>query len=104
MFWGEQERKRRQNIWGLTFATSKDTNCWSTVYTLGTSQVAQWPRIHLLMQGMQDSIPGQEDTMENNMTTHSSILAWKIPWTQECGGLQPMGLQSQAQLSTHTHI
>ena len=87
MFWGEQERKRRQNIWGLTFATSKDTNCWSTVYTLGTSQVAQWPRIHLLMQGMQDSIPGQEDTMENNMTTHSSILAWKIPWTEEPGVL-----------------
>ena len=32
------------------------------------------------------------------MTTHTSILAWKISWTQEPGGLQSMGLQSQARL------
>ena len=32
------------------------------------------------------------------MVTHSSILAWRIPWTEEPGGLQFMGLQSQAQL------
>ena len=36
---------------------------------------------------------GQEDLLEEEMATHSSILAWKIPWTQELGGLQPMGLQ-----------
>ena len=30
---------------------------------------------------------GQEDTLEKGMTTHSSILAWKIPWTEEPGGL-----------------
>ena len=30
---------------------------------------------------------GREDTPEKEMTTHSSILAWKIPWTEECGGL-----------------
>ena len=35
------------------------------------------------------------------MSTHSSILAWKIPWTEEPDGLQSMGLQSQTQLSTH---
>ena len=35
------------------------------------------------------------------MATHSSILAWKIPWTEEPGGLQFMGSQSQTQLSTH---
>ena len=89
---------------GLTFATSKGTNCCSTVYTLGTSQAAQWQRIHLSIQGMQETQSlGQEDTVEKNMTTHSSILAWKIPWTQECGGLQPMRLQSQTQLPTHIH-
>ena len=35
---------------------------------------------------------GQEDLLEKEMATHSSILAWKIPWTEEPGGLQFMGL------------
>ena len=39
------------------------------------------------------SIPGQEDTLEKEMATHSSILAWEIPWTEESGWLQSMGLQ-----------
>ena len=36
---------------------------------------------------------GQEDPLEKEMANHSSILAWKIPWTEERGGLQSMGLQ-----------
>ena len=36
---------------------------------------------------------GQEDPLEKGMTTHSSILAWEIPWTEEPGGLQSTGLQ-----------
>ena len=36
---------------------------------------------------------GQEDPLEKEMATHSSILAWEIPWTEEPGGLQSMGLQ-----------
>ena len=36
---------------------------------------------------------GREDPLEEEMATHSSILAWKIPWTEELGGLQSMGLQ-----------
>ena len=36
---------------------------------------------------------GQEDPLEKWMATHSSILAWRIPWTEEPGGLQSMGLQ-----------
>ena len=36
---------------------------------------------------------GQEDPLEEEMATHSSILAWRIPWTEEPGGLQSMGLQ-----------
>ena len=36
---------------------------------------------------------GQEDTLEKEMTTHTNIIAWKIPWTEEPGGLQSMGLQ-----------
>ena len=34
---------------------------------------------------------GQEDSLEKEMTTHSSIFAWEIPWTEEPGGLQSMG-------------
>ena len=36
-------------------------------------------------------IPGQENPLEKEMATRSSILAWKIPWTEEPGGLQSMG-------------
>ena len=36
---------------------------------------------------------GQEDPLEKGMTTHSSILAWEIPWTEEPGGLWSMGSQ-----------
>ena len=36
---------------------------------------------------------GQEDPLEKEMATQSSTLAWEIPWTEEPGGLQPMGLQ-----------
>ena len=36
---------------------------------------------------------GQEDPLEEEMATHSSILAWRIPWTEEPGGLQSMGSQ-----------
>ena len=35
----------------------------------------------------------QEDPLEKEMTTHCSILAWRIPWTEETGGLRSMGLQ-----------
>ena len=37
---------------------------------------------------------GQEDLLEKGMTTHSSILAWRIPWTDDPGGLQSMGSQT----------
>ena len=36
---------------------------------------------------------GQEDPLEQGMATHSSIPAWRIPWTEKPGGLQSMGLQ-----------
>ena len=36
---------------------------------------------------------GREDLLEKEMATHSSILAWKIPWMEKSGGLQSMGLQ-----------
>ena len=41
---------------------------------------------------------GREDPLEKEMATHSSILAWRIPWTEEPGGLQSTGLQSRIRL------
>ena len=45
------------------------------------------------MQEMQVQSLGQEDPLEEEMTAHSSILAWRIPWMEEPGGLQSMGPQ-----------
>ena len=42
---------------------------------------------------MQVQSLGQEDTLKEGMATHSSILAWRIPWTEEPGGLQSIVLQ-----------
>jgi len=47
---------------------------------------------------MQVQSLGWEDPLEKGMATHSSILAWRIPWAEEPGGLQPMRLQSLTQL------
>ena len=43
--------------------------------------------------------PAWEDPLEKGMATHSSVLAWRIPWTEEPGELQSIGLQSQRRLS-----
>ena len=56
----------------------------------------QWlrsKRTHLPMQEMWVLSLGQEDSLEEEMATHSSILAWEIPWMEEPGGLEYTGLQ-----------
>ena len=45
------------------------------------------------MQELQVQSRGQEDLLEKEIATHSSILAWRIPWTEEPGGLQSMGIE-----------
>ena len=58
--------------------------------------MAQWVKNPLAMQQTQETrvqFLGWEDPLEKEMATHSSILAWKIPWTEEPGGLQSMGSQ-----------
>ena len=55
--------------------------------------VAQTVKHLLTMQGTQVQSLGQEDALEKAMATHSSTLAWKIPWTEERGRLQFMGSQ-----------
>ena len=47
--------------------------------------------------------PGQEDPLEKEMATHSSVLAWRIPWTEEAGRLQSVGSQSRTAERRHEH-
>ena len=65
------------------------------------SQLAQWWRIRLPMQETQVQSLRQDNSLEEEMATHSSILAWEIPWTEEPGGLQSVRSQSQMQLNIH---
>ena len=59
----------------------------------GASQMTQCKRIHLIMQETQVQSVGWEDPLEEEMVTHSSVLAWEIPQTEEPGGLQSMDSQ-----------
>ena len=57
--------------------------------------MAQWSRICLPRQETWVQPLGREDTLEKEMTTHSSIPAWRMPWTEEAGRLQTMESQSR---------
>ena len=60
------------------------------------SQVAQWKKNRSAGEGdagRRAPSPGQEDPLEEDMATHSSVPAWRIPWAEEPGGLQSMGLK-----------
>ena len=61
--------------------------------------VAQMVKNLPAVQEMQVQSLGREDLLEKGLAIHSSILAWRIPWTQEAGLLQSMGLQSQSGLN-----
>ena len=69
-------------------------------------QGSQWERIRLSMQETPE-IQAQslcwEDPLEQKMPTHSRIIAWRIPWTEEPGGLQFMGSQRVGHDWAHTH-
>ena len=65
-------------------------------------------RIHLPRQEMQETWVqslGWEDPLEEEMATHSSILAWRTPWAEEPGGLQSQGCKElgTAEATAHTH-
>ena len=63
------------------------------VYMFRDSLVAQMIKRLPAMRETQVRSPNQEDPLEKEMATHSSTLAWKIPWMEEPGGLQRMGSQ-----------
>ena len=58
-----------------------------------SSLVAQTVKNPPAIQGTQVRSQGQEDSLEKTMATHTSIFAWRIPWSEEHGGLQSMGSQ-----------
>ena len=59
-----------------------------------TALVAQTVKRLSTMQETRVRSPGREDPLEKEMAIHSSTIAWKIPWAEEPGRLQPMGSQS----------
>ena len=74
-----------------------DRGAWQTkVHGIGASQVGLGVKNPPANIGdVKDvvSFPGEEDPLEEDMATHSKILAWRISWTEEPGGLQSTGLQ-----------
>ena len=66
---------------------------YRSVYVNLASLVAQMVKRLPAMQETQVRSMGQEDPLEKEIATHSSTLAWKIPWMEEPGRLQSMGLQ-----------
>ena len=70
--------------WNFTLGPSRES---------GASFVAQMVKASAHNAGDLGSIPGWGRSLQKEMATHSNTLAWKIPWMEEPGGLQPMGSQ-----------
>ena len=89
----------------LEATTPMSHNYWGCALEPGqVFLVAQMVKNLSAMQETQVLSLGWEDPLEKGMFTHSSILAWRIPWTEEPGRIQSMGPQSQTRLkrlSTH---
>ena len=84
--WEWLDQRDYENLRNISFCTK-----YLKVYTFSLVAVK---KMCLTMQDTRVRSLGWEDPLEKEMTTHSSILAWKIPWTEEPGGLQSMGLQN----------
>ena len=73
---------------------------WITNENLGLPGGSVVKNLPAMPEPQETGVPslGREDPLEKVMATHSSILAWRIPWTGESGGLQSMGSQSRTRL------
>ena len=77
---------------------------WNVKNIMGLPRLAQTVKSLPALQEIRVWSPGWEDPLEKEMATHSSILAWKISWTEEPGGLQSMGSQRVGHdWATNTH-
>ena len=87
--------------WGIIMTHNAGGSVWTGCFSLGsnfiicikTDYVAQTVKNLSAMQETRVWSLGWENPLEKGMTTHSSILAWRSPWTEESGGLQSMGSQ-----------
>ena len=117
----EEEKHKSSSRKSLIFPTKPRHFGPSRIYkslmivpTLGASLVAQMVKNLPAMQETWVQTLGREDPLEKEMATYSSILPWRIPWTEEPGRLQSMGSQrvghnwvtnthSRVSVCTHTH-
>ena len=83
----------REDEYGVCGKKSFRKKYIGTFLVVWDSQAAQWQRICLPMQEMWVRSLVQEDPLKEGMAIHSSILALEVPWTEEPGRLQSMGLQ-----------
>ena len=93
-----QRKAMPKNAWGFQFIHIFINTCYSiflmaTLMGIRTSLVAQRLKSLPAMQETWVRSLGWEDPLDKEMATYSSILAWRIPWTEEPGGLQSTGLQ-----------
>ena len=93
-----QQRVQRWGMWRLGSASYSLQNPGSGTYHFPsflerTSLMAQTVQNPPAVQETWVQSLGQEDPLEKEMATHSSILAWRIPWTEQPGGLPSMGSQ-----------
>ena len=88
----EQRSLAGYSPWGRQ---ESDTTNWLTQHSIHISGFPSGSKVKnpLITQGKQIHSPGQADPLEKGTATHSSILAWRIPWTEEPGGLQSTGSQ-----------
>ena len=92
----EQKKRENSEIPHSGQDSRGSPNCKSCVSIFGASLVVQWvkntPTMQKTQEGQVQSM-GQEDPLEEGLATHSSILAWRIPWAEKSGGLQSTGSQ-----------
>ena len=97
------------STWGRTWIWEDNTKnqcMWIPIGAMGgiwASLVAQMVKNLPATQETWVQSLGWEDPLEKGMATHSSILAWKIPWTEASGGLQSMGLQESVMIEILTY-
>jgi len=89
------KQQKNENIGAMGWGNQVPFKCRSSVLYADhwASLVAQMVKNLLSVQETWLHSMGREDPLEEGMATHSSILAWRTPWTEEPGGLQSMGSQ-----------
>ena len=90
---GSEKEKARESLFFFYFYLFLFFHFVGASLVVRASLVAHMVKNLLAMQETWVQYLGQEDPLEKGMVTHSTVLAWRIPWTEEPGGLQSMGSQ-----------